>query len=238
MQIHKHEKSDGRALVSYALILVSVALAVILVLAITGTNTREIFCRMTGAIGGDMCEQQRCALAFDNPTELDAWNAQDARLGNLTVEDGQLCNKGNQINYFAACAAGGFEGEGYGNFTATLDGIQISNYENGRHPGFDLVFRADGQGNGYWFTYSGKANQIIFWKQINGYRVRLDSARVPAEWVDEELNFVLATEGDTFSAYRDDQLILETSDAAYDSGIFGWRNKPGSATCINGMEIE
>jgi Flp pilus assembly pilin Flp len=234
----KYGKKSGQGMVEYALLLAVVALAVVLVLNTTGVSISDVFCRIAGSLGGGPCAETGCTLAFDDPAELDSWNARDAKNGNLNVEDGQLCNMGNQMNYFAACAEGGFDGGGYGDFTATLDGIKIDNYNNDLHPGFDFVFRADSNGNGYWLSYSANANRVLFWKQVNGVRILLDSAPVPAEMVNEELNIVLKAEGNTFSAYRDDQLILETSDDAYDSGIFGWRNKPGSSTCINEMVIQ
>lgn len=234
----EHGMKRGQGLVEYALLLAVVVLATALLLNITGVSINDIFCRVVGSLGGEVCAETSCVLAFDDPAELDSWNARDVKNGNLIIENSQLCNKGTQMNYFAACAEGGFDGEGYSDFTAILDGIKINKYDNDLNPGFDFVFRADDKGNGYWLSYSAKVNRVIFWKQVSGVRILLDSAPVPAEWVNEDLTFVLKVQGDTFSVYRDNQLILEVSDDTYDSGAFGWRNKPGSSTCIDGIVIQ
>ena len=239
MPKHIRNTTRGQGLVEYALVIVGIALAAILIMRVTGVRVSDIYCQAAGALGAEgACAQTGCSLAFDDASTLDDWNAWDAKIGNLTVEDGKLCNTGNQMNYFAACAEGGFDGAGYSDFTATLDGIQINNYNNGLHPGFDFTFRSDGQGNAYWLTYSGKANSILFWKQVNGTRILMGSEPVPSSWVNEELTLKLTVEGNTFSAYRNDTLIISVSDDAYDAGFFGWRNKPGSSTCINGMIIQ
>ena len=239
MVLRKKQKTEtGQGMVEYALLIAGISLVAILGLRITGTSVSDIFCRVAGNLGAETCAQTGCTLAFDDPAILADWNSWDAKIGNLTVEDGKLCNTGNQMNYFAACAEGGFDGAGYDDFTATLDGIQINNYQDSPNPGFDFVFRTDGAGNGYWLTYSAMVNKVIFWKQVNGVRIRLGQQSVPASWVNEEMDLVLDVSGDTFSVYRDDKLLLETSDDAFQNGFFGWRNKSGSSTCIDEILIQ
>lgn len=238
MQKNIHEIRNGQALVEYALLIGGIALIIILTLSITGVSIRDIFCQVAGAIGSDACGQN-CTLSFDDPSELDDWISQDAKLGYLTIENGQMCDSGSLGNLFAACAEGGLDGPGYSDFTITFDGININNKNNGLNAGLDLFFRMDKSGrNGYWFTYiPGRA--VWFWKMVDGRLIPLKAAGVPSEWANEaELNFDIKAEGNTLSAYKDGQLILETNDDTFDSGIFGWRNKPGSTTCLGSIVVQ
>ena len=101
-----------------------------------------------------------------------------------------------------------------------------------------LCFGEIEQGDGYRFSYSTSSNVVIFWKEIGSKRVLIGRAILPAAWRGESINFILKVKGDTFSAYRDDELILTASDGAFRGGTFAWRNKPGSKTCIDGIWFE
>ena len=226
-------QQKGQGAVEYALILVAVALAAVLALNATGTSVRDLFCQASSSMGGEGCSSNTCTLSFDDPAVLDSWSGR-AVDRTLTVEDGNLCNTSSHFSYFEACG----EDIGKGDFTANLSGINIERIGNNKHPGIDFMFRTDESANGYRFSYSAKANRVLFWKRFSTKWMLLSSARVPAEWGDEELNFQVKVVGDNFTAYRDGEEILQASDDGYTEGMFGWRNKPGSHSCIGEISIQ
>lgn len=233
--ISSHSRAEaGQGIVEYALILVAVALVAFLALRVTGTTVGDIFCQVTGGVGGASCaEPDVCTMTFDDPNDLDDWTGWDVGR-TLGISEGKLCNSGTQFNYFNACAST----QPTSDFVAHLDGIKIDPLGNNLHPGFDFVFRSDDQRQGYRFSYSAKSNVVVFWKGLGSSWVLLKHARVPADWVEQELSFQIKVEGNTFTAFKDGEQILQTTDDEYTEGMFGWRNKPGSNSCIDSMSIQ
>ena len=231
---NRNRAEHGQGIVEYALIIAAVALVAVLALKATGTSVSEIFCRVTGGVGGAACaEPDVCTMNFDDPADLNNWTGWDVGR-TLGVSEGKLCNSGTQFNYFNACG----NSQPTANFVANLNGIEIDPLDNDLHPGFDFVFRSDDQRQGYRFSYSAKSNVVVFWKGLGSTWVLLEHARVPADWVEQELSFQVKVEGDTFTAYKDGEQVLQATDDEYADGIFGWRNKPGSSSCIDGMSIQ
>jgi Flp pilus assembly pilin Flp len=230
MTLRKFNDSEsGQGLVEYALIIVSVALVLIFSLSLTGTTLRGAYCKVVKGVGGSGCG---CESSFDDPSEIDSWEG-GKKEKYFSIEDGKACNSGPKASFLNACS----EDLGTSDFTANLNGITVDRTGNG-NTGFDFMFRSQDEKNGYHFTYNSKSNIVRFWKRVNGKWVQLNTAKVPSEWGNQELNFQIKVEGDTFTAYKDGKPILQASDDAYDQGKYGIRNKPGSKTCFDNISLQ
>jgi Flp pilus assembly pilin Flp len=230
MSLRRKHYENGQGVVEYALIAAGVAVVTMLILSMMGVSVRDVFCEVNSTFGGEGCG---CTMGFDDSSDLDGWTGADVGK-TLGVQNGQLCNTNSRHSFFSACNSGDAQSD----FTANLSGIDINPKGNNSHPGFDFLFRTDGNtSNGYWMSYSAKANRITFWKGVNGKRVFMTTQRVPADWVNGGLDLQLKAEGDTFTVYQDGEQIMQASDSTYTEGKFAWRNKPGSSTCIDEMSI-
>ena len=228
-----NKQDNGQAIVEYALIIVGISLAALLALNLMGISIKDVYCTVAGALGSAACADQHiCAFTFDNSSDLDGWVGYDVGR-NLTIENGVLCNSGASWNFFDGCESNMDQSD----FTANLSGIRLTN-TGLPNPGFDFMFRMDAKGNGYWFTYNTAHDAFIFWKWVDGIRIPLSSAKVPDDWGTQELDIQIAADGDTFTASKDGQVILQAVDDTYTDGKFTWRNKPGSITCIDEISFE
>lgn len=228
---------NAQGVVEYALIVLGIALVIILALNLLGVELNDVYCQVSGFLGGKGCDGQldssaSCSYAFDDEEDLENWvtQGQGASLG---IEGGQLCTSNSSFHTFDGCG----ESVDSDDFIVHLEGVVIESV-NASNGGIDFMFRRNQQGDGYRFSYSTSSNVIIFWKEFGSKRVLIGRAIVPSDWRGESINFILKVKGDTFSAYRDDELILTASDGAYSEGGFAWRNKPGSKSCIDGIWFE
>jgi hypothetical protein len=225
-----HDKSEiGQGMIEYILIFAGMMLVAILALSVTGTSLNEVYCQAAGAFGAEGCG---CVYTFDDTAALDDWD-----IGNkddqLSIEDGKLCHSGTNKAFVQGCT----DEIGDSDYTVNLNGIEIEQTGSG-NTGFDFFFRVPDPANGYHFTYNSNANRVVFWKRVDWKWIQLSSTKVPTEWGNEELNFQIKVEGDTFTAYKDGQPILQASDDAYPAGDAAFRNKPGSKTCVDGISIQ
>ena len=231
MEAANHSKSEaGQGLVEYVLVLALIGLVVSLSLSVTGTSVREIFCDIGSGLGGQGCG---CTSAFDDPAELDDWGG-SGKEDYLTIEGGKACNSGPKASFLNSCS----KDFGSSDFTADISGVSIDHIGNGNR-GFDFLFRSQDEDNGYHFTYNSKSHLIRFWKRVNGKWILMSSKKAPSQWSQQpELNFQVKVEGDTFTAYKDGEAILQASDDAYTEGEYGIRNKPGSKTCFDDISVQ
>jgi hypothetical protein len=110
--------------------------------------------------------------------------------------------------------------------------------ENDKNTGFDIWFRAEDDQNGYLFIYNSRTNYIRFWKIVDGRWIRLAQSKVSEEWENQELDIKIDVNGDTFTAYKDGEAILQATDGAYADGQIGIRNKPSSKSCVGNISVE
>ena len=238
MRIKNLYKDKGQGLVEYALIVIGIALTVILVLNLTGVQINELFCRITGALGGQTCEEKAvleakgCSISFDDASDTESWNGKDVN-SQFTFENGKMCNTGKSFNFFESCEESKIDQD----FTVYLKGITIERTGT-KETGVDFMFRTDDSRNGYRFSYSSSSNVIIIWKRVSNKWVMIDYSLTPQEWGNESVDFKLEVKGDTFKTYKDDELLLVVNDDTYGDGKFAWRNKPGSKSCIDEISFE
>ena len=229
---------SGQGLVEYALIFVGVALVVIIILSIAGTSLGDVYCQIIGGLGSQSCGGElsdsgsKCDSSFDDPSDLENW-AGTGKDDYLTIENGKVCNSGPRRSYLNGCS----EDFGDSDFSVDLKGITIEKTSNG-NTGFDYWFRAQDDNNGYHFTYNSKHNLVRFWKQVDGKWIRLSTKNVPSDWGNQENDFQIQVEGNTFTAYKDGEPILQATDGAYTQGKYGIRNKPGSKTCFDDISFQ
>jgi hypothetical protein len=72
---HIRKCLTGQGSLEYVLLLGGIALAVILSMSVTGTNTKEMNCLFVSSFGGTGCS---CISNFDDTSELDAWEGSKA----------------------------------------------------------------------------------------------------------------------------------------------------------------
>jgi Flp pilus assembly pilin Flp len=226
---NRTHKENGQGVIEYALIAAGVAVVTILILSMMGVSVQSVYCQAITGLGGSGCG---CSSTFDDPGELDTWTGGN-KDGNLTIEDGQICNAGSKKTYMNACTSD----FGTSDFTADLNGISIEKTGSG-NTGYDFMFRSPDEKNGYQFTYNSKTNIFRFWKRVNGRWILLETTNVPSEWGSQPLDVQLKVEGDTFSAYKDGELIIQASDDTFTEGQYGIRNKPGSKTCFDEIDVQ
>ncbi|NQU63315.1 MAG: hypothetical protein HQ517_03380 [SAR324 cluster bacterium] len=226
-----HFKSEaGQGLVEYVLITALIGLALFLSLRVTGTTVRELYCDIGSGLGGQGCG---CTSAFDDPAEIDDWGGSNKE-GFLTIEDGKICNSGPKSSFLNSCS----KDFGSSDMNADISGVSIETIRGG-NSGFDFLFRSQDENNGYHFTYNSQDHLIRFWKRVDGRWILLSSKRSPVEWSQQpELDFQVKVIGDTFTAYKDGEAVLQASDDAYAEGQYGLRNKPGSKTCFDNISVQ
>jgi len=237
MLIKQYSKYEsGQGLIEVALILVLAAVAALLALNTMGVGLKDVYCQVVGGIGGPVCEAFEdgvtCTSSFDDPSALDDWEGK-SKDKYLSVEDGKMCNSGTTKSFFNGCS----EAVGDSDFTANLNGITIEETKKG-YVGVDFWFRAQDENNGYRFTYNSKGNFVRFWKNVNGKWISLQKTSVPSDWGNQELDFQIQAEGDTFTAYKDGTPIIQASDDAFTEGKYGLRNKTGSKICIDEITVQ
>lgn len=227
----------GQGLVEYALILAGIAVVTVLALRVMGVSIREVYCRIASEFGGLACDFEKdCSFAFDTAEDLNAWEGTSP--DRLVIEDGKACILGDGNSAATYLNSACRESMASDDYTIALDGITVDRYvQNNKNTGFDTWFRAQDDQNGYLFIYNSHTNYVRFWKIVNGKWIRLDQLKVPSSWQNEEINFRVDVQGDTFKAYRDDQLLLEATDSAYTDGAVGMRNKPSSKSCVADVSI-
>ena len=236
--MQKRKSLSGQGFIEYALILAGIALASILILNISGVSVREAYCKAVISLGGEACDENKdCSFAFDNPSDLDAWESNSDN--KLTLEDGKACITGDgksaQSYLNPSCSKSLLSDD----YSISLSDVNVDRaVDNNKNTGFDTWFRAKDDKNGYLFIYNSRTNYVRFWKVVNGKWVRLSEKKVPSNWGNKELDFKIDVKGDTFTAYQDGEAILKASDGAYTDGQIGIRNKPSSKSCIGDISVE
>jgi Flp pilus assembly pilin Flp len=236
--MRRKREEYGQGFVEYALILAGIALIAILTLNIMGLSVKEAYCKVITNFGSTACEVgSECSFAFDNASDLDVWEGGDKE--SLSIEDGRACISGNgkkAYSYLNSSCSTSLESN---DFTISFDDITVDRLvDNDANTGFDTWFRAEDDENGYLFIYNSNTNYMRFWKVVDGRWIKLSQVKVPSSWQNESLDLELNIEGDTFTAYRDGEKILEASDSAYTEGQIGIRNKPSSKSCVGNMTVE
>ncbi len=205
----------GQGLAEYALIIALVGVAVILIMALTGTGIRDVYCKVLEGLG-----MRACVFV---PTD---WNRIS---GNWTTGD-PVCGAIGEGRLFAD----GFSGE---NYTININSATLS-----QGNGYGVYFRATNQSavNGYTFQYDPGYSGFIFRKWVNGSELSPPIAvkRVSGyDWA-KPRDIKIVVNGDHFTAYVDNVPVLEATDSTYPSGGMGLRTWDNTKMCASGISIQ
>jgi hypothetical protein len=221
---------NGQGVVEYVLILMGIILAVIFSLRLFGVNLQETYCKIAGDMGGEGCEG--CSSSFSASAELGDWEGKDIEKY-FSIEKGQACLTRGGISVLNSCS----ESLADSNFVANLEGVTLTSQGKSKS-GFDFMFRAQDEKNGYQFFYDAKYNTIGFLKLVKGKSIYLALEEVPADWALQELNIQVKVVSDLFIAYRDGEKILQAKDDAYTQGKYGLGVEPSSQVCVDEMSVQ
>ncbi len=224
----------GQGLVEYALLVALVAIAIILVLQLTGVRLSDVYCSVaSGITGEETCaqgEENYCSDDFSSE-KLDGW---DTLTGAWKTDDGRACTRGTALA-FNECSLNMDAAD----YTVNLEGAALT-----KGNGYGIVFRATDTGgkfNGYTFQYDPGygGGAFIFRKWVDG-RELSPFAVAPAkgfDWYGSPKDIQLVVNGDQFTAYVDGQPVLTGTDSTYKEGGVGLRSWDGSEACFDDFDI-
>ncbi len=224
--IHK-----GQGLLEYAVLLVLVVAAVILILSISGVNLRDLYCAITGKLGGPICQ----AYCQDGFASLSEWTLRNNT--GWKVIDGRLCNTGTyEQQIFSSCAAKQKLPQKYE--------IKVDLAKLIAGDGYGVFFRMNSTNppNGYAFQYDpGAGGAFLVRKWVNGWEVNPPLVRVVPKnytWLNQERDIRLVIDGYTTTAYVDGQKVLTFTDSTYPAGgSAGFRTWDKTQACFDNFSI-
>jgi Flp pilus assembly pilin Flp len=225
-------QENGQGMIEYGLILTGILLVITLTLTATGQSIRQVYCDVLRSMGGQGCE---CSYAMNDINTFSNWSGRD-KDEVISIEINRACFTGNGTRgntYLNSCA----KNFGGNDFTMNVNNLTVQHSSGDNNTGLDVKFRMQDEKNGYHLTYTTKYNAIRFWKIVDGTWVILDSVRVPADWANQENDLQIKVQGDTFTAFRNGQQVLQASDDTFTEGSAGIRNKPSSKTCVGELNI-
>ena len=221
----------GQGLLEYAVLIVLVVAAVILILYVSGVNLRDLYCSITGKLGGQACQ----AYCQDGFASLSEWTMRSNTGWN--VVDGRLCNTGKyEQQVFSSCASKQKLPEKYE--------IKIDLAELSAGDGYGVFFRmqSTSPANGYVFQYDpGLGGAFVVRKWVNGWEVNPPLARVVPKnytWLNQERDIRLEVDGFTTTAYVDGEKVLSFTDSTYPAGGgSGFRTWDSTQACFDDFTI-
>ena len=225
MNTYRPFLTKGQALIEYALIPVMVILIVILGLNAFGIEISTIFnsvlCGFSGA--------NNCAGYFaDEFNDLEAWNIVR---GKWDIEDGKLCGGPGEGRIFTDLAnrdyviniqdATLFKGNGYGIYFRTTNSEKVDGYNFQYDPGY------------------GKGSFVIR-KWFKGRELQpIAIAKAPDfDWYNQEHDLKIVVDGNTFTAFINDEQVLQAVDDTYNEGGVGFRTWDGTTACFENISVD
>lgn len=225
----KTRRQLGQAMIEYALILLLVFMSALVALQVMGVSVRDVFCRVTSIFTINACSAPLCQDDFDSLSE-----AQKLQ-GAWTASNGQICISGAGT-FLNKCSQTGMNGA---NYTASLNGANLTGGN-----GYGIFFRAGDPGlgvNGYAFQYDPGASGFVIRKWVNGVEINpsLGYKSYPSyKWYEKPHTLSIKVDGDTFTGYVDNVVMLTVKDSTYKSGGSGVRTWDSSNLCIDQFTIK
>lgn len=218
--------SEGQGLLEYVLIVSLIPILLILILNLTGMSVKDLYCEIASNFGSKACTNTYFSDSFEN---LDQW---EIISGKWETVDGRLCNKGTGAIFTEIPQSDDYQ--------ITLSGANIT-----KGNGYGLMFRSTNfqKDNGYIFQYDpgyGRG-EMIFRERANGREFRPSARYKPPTdyvWHGEPRDIKLIVQGDTFTAYVDDQEVLQTQDISWGEGGIGIRTWNGTQVCFDAISVD
>jgi fructan beta-fructosidase len=220
-------------MVEYALILLLIAVASLLILRLLGISTRDVYCRVASGFQANACAQSTayCQDDFNNPG---GWQTSAGSSTSWGTSNGQLCANGYNI-LANRCSMSGMPSNDY---VAEINGAKLN-----QGNGYGLFFRAsdNGQGmNGYAFQYDPGLGGYVIRKWVNGVEINpaLGYKSTPGtDWYGAAHKLSVSVVGDTFVAMVDGAPVLTVKDSTYPSGGTGMRTWDSTQVCMESFNV-
>ena len=223
-------RTKGQGLIEYAIILALIAVSTGLTLEATGTSLKSVFCDVVMGLGASAggCGG---SLLQDDFTG-DALSDWEIVKGKWHPEDGKLCG-------------GPGEGQIYTDIGASDYVINLTGAMLEKGDGFGIFFRADNykKVDGYSFQFDPGygSGEFIMREWAHGNEFSPFARQKPSssfDWHEVPHDVRLEIKGDTFSAYIDDELVVQGSDSTYAEGGIGLRTWDGTKVCFDGISVD
>jgi len=217
--------TKGQAFVEYALIPVMVILIAIMGLKTLGIEIGTLY----SSVVCGLSRAEDCGRYFaDEFNDLEAW---DIVRGKWDVEDGKLCGGPGEGRIFTDLSESDyvinvqdatlFKGNGYGIYFRTTNSEKVDGYNFQYDPGYgkgSFVFRK-------WFK--GRELQPIAIVKAPDF-----------DWYNQEYDIKIVVDGNTFTAFIDDEQVLQAVDDTYSEGGVGFRTWDGTTACFENISVD
>jgi Flp pilus assembly pilin Flp len=222
----------AQGMVEYALVLVLIAIASLLILQLSGVSIRDVYCRVAAGLGANACGQT--AYCQDNFANLGGWKVSAGPASGWVISNGQLCASGNGT-IANKCSMSGMPSNDY---TAEIVSAKLNTGN-----GYGLFFRSFDNGlgmSGYAFQYDPGLSGVVIRKWVNGAEINpaLAYKSMPGtDWYGAAHNLSVKVVGDTFIGMVDGVPVLTAKDSTYPSGGTGLRVWDSTQVCMNNFGV-
>lgn len=226
----KQRPPSGQGLVEYAIILVLAVVAVLVILQVLGVSVRDVFCTVTGGLGGGACKAQ--TVCSDSFSSLGSWSGGGT---GWSVNNGMLCNTtNNEQRLYNNCSQGAAMPK---NYSVKVDIAQLL---SGNGYGIMVRQTSTNPTTGYAFQYDPGLSGFVIRKWVNGMEVNPALAYAPANnynWFNTSRSVRVDVQGSSIKAYVDGVLVLSAVDSTYTTGGVGLRTWDSTRACFDNFSI-
>ncbi|MGD8457990.1 MAG: hypothetical protein PVF83_16560 [Anaerolineales bacterium] len=233
----------GQGVVEYSLLIIFIAVVVLGALRLTGTSLSDLYRNVACAFnGGDGCsDNDRNELLFfdDFDGDLSAWEigTSGKKKPKWWVEFGKLWG-----DYNAVILLDDFDGK---DFSIRVDDVEFNNKAK-VWQGITIIFRAenqDGKLTGYSFNVDKRPDgEYAYFQKVQDDKPiwpvisMMDPLPPGYDW-NNPGDIRIDIQGDTFTAYIDDQVVSEGQDATFTHGQVGINTHKNTSASIDALSI-
>lgn len=127
-----------------------------------------------------------------------------------------------------------------GDYQVTVRGAEIT-----RGNGYGVMFRADNfqRDNSYTFQYDPgfRGGAMIYRERANRREFRPFEVYRPGAgytWHNQTREIRIVVEGDLFTTYVDDELVLQSRDSTWQEGGIGLRSWNNTSACFDSISVD
>ena len=226
---------SAQGMVEYALTLVLIAIASLIILQISGVSLQKVYCRVSGLFVSNACQTSTvyCQDGFNN--NLSGWQVTAGTSTSWVASNGQMCASGYGTITNRCSATGSLPSSDY---VAAIDGAKLNSGN-----GYGIYFRATNSAsglNGYVFQYDPGFNGLVMRKWVNGAEINPPIAfkSMPgADWYGAAHTLSVKVSGDTYVGMVDGVPILTATDTTYPTGGTGIRTWDSTQVCMDNFSV-
>ncbi len=235
--IRRHEKGQG--MIEFALIGIIIVITIFILVA-TRENTMDLFCSAVGILNVEPASCKAQDLLADDFDNFDAWNITsgehwELHAGRLFVGPGgehrAFTGDESWDDYIIIINEAVLErGDGFGVYFRVSGGPDINGYAFQYDPGF----RANNLGG-------GQNGAFVIRKIVDGRELwpplAVEPATMDYEWMEISRKVSVQVAGDTFTAYIDDQEVVQVTDDSYSEGRIGLGTWGGAEASFDDLTV-